>query len=135
MTCIGYVNLGGVLYKQPTRWFFTESGKSRTAILTSTPTLMLSNDIIEVNSLPATSSLTLLNVTSNLDGATMDCYFPNIGGASGTVAGVFTLKIYRKCSNSLGWVIQLPACIIICSKFTCVVGMVYAARCTSTIAC
>ena len=57
---------------------------------------MLSNDIIGVNNLNATASLTVLNVTSNLDGATLDCYFPNIGGASGTVVGVFTLKMYRK---------------------------------------
>ena len=96
MTCIGYANLGGTFYQQPTQWFFTEQGKTRIAIDASTPTFMLSNDAIQPSGSPATSSLTVLNVTSNLDGSTLDCYFPNIGGLSGTVVAVFTVKIYRK---------------------------------------
>ena len=94
MTCIGYHNISGQLIQQQTAWYVTEQGKNRTAIATSTPSLMLSNDTIEGrnSTLNATSSLIVLNMTSNFDGATVDCYFASIG-VRGTVAGVFTLKI------------------------------------------
>ncbi|KAL5500378.1 hypothetical protein EMCRGX_G011930 [Ephydatia muelleri] len=95
LSCRGYKPLGGGLFQQPTQWFVTELGKNRTIITTNTTTFALSNELIEGNNLPAIASLTVLNVTSNLNGATLDCYFPNIG-VGGTVAGVYPLKIYRK---------------------------------------
>ena len=61
---------------------------------------MLSGELIEGNDLPAIASLTVLNVTSNLDGATLVCYFPNIG-VGGTVGGVYPLKIYRKLDHGM----------------------------------
>ena len=79
MTCIGYADLGGTVYHKPTQWYVTEQGKDRTRISTSTPTFMLSNDVIQGNNLTATSSLTVLNVTSNLDGAIVECNFPGHG--------------------------------------------------------
>ena len=96
MTCIGYRRFGDrSIFQQRTTWAVMEQGKSRMTISTSTSTFMLSNDIIQGNNLTATSSLTVLNVTSNLDGAIVECNFPGIQGA---VGGVFTLKTYRKYS-------------------------------------
>ena len=100
MTCAGYATISGIVYQQRTLWFVTEQGKNRTAITASNNTsFMLSNDTLQPSGTPATASLTVLNVTSNLDGATVDCFFLGVGGSG--IVGVYMLKIYRKLGHGM----------------------------------
>ena len=66
--------------------------KNSVFISASNSTFMLSNDIIAINNLTATTNLTLLNVTSDLDGATITCNNPNL--AANTAS--FVVMIFRK---------------------------------------
>ena len=114
ITCIGYNDLGGVLYQQRTLWSVTQVGKSSTFITTSNSTFMLSNDTIAVNGLPLISNLTILNVTSNLDHATITCSNDNVPA---NVAS-FVVRIYRK--SLIAHVSQLSmVCVFLCSACDC----------------
>ena len=93
INCVGYVLLGTDLALQPTRWSVTERGKNTTSISVSTSTFMLSSDLTPFFLL-ATTNLTVLNVTSNLDGATINCFNPNTANFAS-----FVVKIYRKSSS------------------------------------
>ena len=95
ITCLGYNDILGVLYQQQTFWSVTQVGKSSTLISASNSTFLLSNDIIAINGLSAQTNLTVLNVTSNLDGATITCFNPNIPANTAS----FTVKINRKSST------------------------------------
>ena len=91
ITCIGYWNVDGTLHQLQTVWSVTQVGKSPTSISVSNSIFTLSNDTI-ASILNATTTLTILNVTSNLDGATITCSNPNLPANTAS----FVLRTYRK---------------------------------------
>ena len=91
INCVGYLNLNGILYQQPTFWSVAQVGKNSTLISASNSAFMLSDDTIS-GGLPVSTNFTILNVTSNLDGATITCYNFGINGNTAS----FVLKIHRK---------------------------------------
>ena len=121
ITCVGYLRSisSGALFQQQTLWSVTQVGKSPTPISVSNSTFMLSNDIAQ-GILIAATNLTILNVTSDLDGATITCSNPNIPANTAS----FVVKIYRKLnrrmpcyyvSTSFWWFHSSVLCVRVCA--------------------